>query len=127
VVDDDAESREILSRLLEKEGWAVKQAENGKQALEAAAQDLPSIVMLDLMMPVMDGFEFLQEFRKVEPWRDVPIVVITAMKLDEAEIAELELQVNSVIQKAEMTEAQVLEYTRSAIEHSVGALPLTKE
>ncbi len=127
VVDDDAESREILSRLLEKEGWTVKQAENGKQALEAAAQDLPSIVMLDLMMPVMDGFEFLQEFRKVEPWRDVPIVVITAMKLDEAEIAELELQVNSVIQKAEMTEAQVLEYTRSAIEHSVGALPLTKE
>ena len=119
VVDDDAESREMISRLLEKEGWAVKQAENGKQALEAAAQDLPSIVMLDLMMPVMDGFEFVQEFRKVEPWRDVPIVVITAMKLDEAEIAELELQVSSVIRKAEMTEAQLLEYARRAIEHSM--------
>jgi signal transduction histidine kinase/CheY-like chemotaxis protein len=118
VVDDEAESRDLLGRLLEKEGWTVKQAENGKQALEAVAEDLPSVILLDLMMPVMDGFEFVHELRKVEPWKDVPIVVITAMELDEAELAELEVNVNMVIQKAEMTEAQILEYARRAIEHS---------
>ena len=119
VVDDSVEDREILCRLLEKEGWKVKEAGDGREALEIVAQELPSVIMLDLMMPVMDGFEFVRELRKVEPWKNIPIVVITAMDLDEAELAELKVHVNSVIQKTDMTDEQVLEYARRAIGDSI--------
>jgi signal transduction histidine kinase/DNA-binding response OmpR family regulator len=119
VVDDHAEDREILCRLLEKEGWSVREAGNGREALKAVAQELPSLIMLDLTMPVMDGFEFAREFRKVEPWKNVPIVVITAMDLDEAELAELRVHVDGVIQKAGMSGEQVLESARRAIENSI--------
>jgi hypothetical protein len=106
-----------LLDLLEKEGWSVKEAGNGREALEAVAQELPSLIMLDLTMPVMDGFEFAREFRKVEPWKNVPIVVITAMDLDEAELAELRVHVDSVIQKSGMSGEQVLESARRAIDN----------
>jgi signal transduction histidine kinase/CheY-like chemotaxis protein len=119
VVDDSSENREMICRLLEKEGWAVKEASNGREALDAVAQVLPSLIMLDLMMPVMDGFEFVREFRKVEPWKDVPIVVLTAMDLDGTELAELQIHVDSVIQKAGMSGEQVLESARRAIENSI--------
>jgi signal transduction histidine kinase/DNA-binding response OmpR family regulator len=119
VVDDHAEARELLCRLLKKEGWSVREAGNGREALEVAAEELPSLIMLDLTMPVMDGFEFAREFRKVEAWKDVPIVVVTAMDLDDAELAELQVHVDSVIQKAGMTGEQVLESARRAIEDSI--------
>ncbi len=66
VVDDNPDDRALIRRLLEKEGWRVVEAENGKLALEAVAKELPSVIMLDLMMPVMDGFEFVHELRKID-------------------------------------------------------------
>jgi len=64
VVDDKAENREVLRRALENEGWQVSEAENGQVALERVADQAPSLILLDLMMPVMDGFEFVMEMRK---------------------------------------------------------------
>jgi PAS domain S-box-containing protein len=121
VVDDDVEGRGMLCRLLEKEGLAVKEAGNGREALESAAQLTPSIIMLDLMMPVMDGFEFVQELRKREAWRQVPIIVLTAMDLDEKELAQLNLHVESVIRKGDLSGGQVLQQVRDALENSAGA------
>jgi len=121
VVDDHAEDRELLCRLLKKEGWSVREAGNGREALEIVAQELPSLIMLDLTMPVMDGFEFAREFRKVEPWKKVPIVVITALDLDDAELAELQVHVDSVIRKADMTGEQMLESARRVIEDSIAS------
>ena len=81
VVDDDVALRQLLRRMLEPEGYAVVEAENGRVALERLRDVSPSLILLDLMMPEMDGFEFVAEFRRHEAWRAIPIVVITARDL----------------------------------------------
>ncbi len=84
VVDDDVEVRQLLRRILEPEGYTVVEAENGRVALERLRDVSPSVILLDLMMPEMDGFEFVAEFRRHEPWRAIPIVVVTAKDLSHA-------------------------------------------
>jgi len=115
VVDDNPEDRLMLCRMLEGEGWTIAEAENGRLALESVAAVLPDVIMLDLMMPVMDGFQFLHEFRKTEAWQQVPVVVLTAMDLDEHELAELNVKVETVIRKAEMSPEKLLDHIRHAI------------
>jgi CheY-like chemotaxis protein len=83
IVEDDAGLREMLCRMLEMEKWNVAEAENGAVALERIRAKIPSVILLDLMMPVMDGFQVLAELRKREEWRKIPVVVITAMDLSE--------------------------------------------
>ena len=116
VVDDNPEDRALLCRMLEGEGWTVNEAENGKDALEAMTRALPAVIMLDLMMPVMNGFEFLHTLRKHEAWQRVPVVVLTAMELDERELADLNMHVETVIRKAEMSPESILEHIRHAID-----------
>ncbi|MGB5179443.1 MAG: response regulator [Gammaproteobacteria bacterium] len=115
VVDDNPEDRSILCRMLESEGLTVVEAENGKAALDAMARTLPAVIMLDLMMPVMDGFQFLHTIRKVEGWQRLPVVVLTAMELDERELAELNMHVETVIRKVETSPENILEHIRHAI------------
>jgi CheY-like chemotaxis protein len=79
VVDDDAEIRETLSTLLEHEGYTVLRAENGKRALEQLRSAHPSCVLLDLMMPVMSGWEVLEEIQENADLAGIPIVVVSAM------------------------------------------------
>lgn len=79
VVDDDAEIRETLSALLQHEGYTVVRAENGVQALESLRRDHPACVLLDLMMPVMSGWEVLEEVQESEELSSIPIVVVSAM------------------------------------------------
>jgi CheY-like chemotaxis protein len=105
----------MLCRLLVKEGFAVNEAGNGKEALESATQQLPAVVILDLMMPEMDGFEFLEVFRKNGAWQEVPVIVLTAMDLDEHELAELNVYVENVLRKADISTDSILEYARKAI------------
>lgn len=115
VVEDSAEDRRMLCRMLEGEGWSVVSAENGEQALAAVADSRPAVIMLDLMMPVMDGFQFLHKLRAHEEWLYIPVVVLTAMELDGQELAELSGHVEAVIRKAEMTPDRVLEHIRHAL------------
>ena len=63
VVDDDVAVRELVRRMLEQEGYTVVEAENGRAALERLRDGAPGVILLDLMMPEMDGFEFLTELR----------------------------------------------------------------
>jgi CheY-like chemotaxis protein len=79
VVDDDAEIRETLSTLLQHEGYTVVRAENGVQALEQLRRVHPRVMLLDLMMPVMSGWEVLEELEESGELLDVRVVVISAM------------------------------------------------
>ncbi len=81
VIDDDPDAREITRRILEKEGWKVSEAENGRVALECMVRDRPCLILLDLTMPEMDGFEFVDHVRRHPEWRLIPIVVMTARDL----------------------------------------------
>ncbi len=81
VVEDDPPTRELLRRMLEKDGWEVCEAGNGRAALECVAARKPALILLDLMMPEMDGFEFVDTLRQKPEWRSIPVVVITAKDL----------------------------------------------
>ncbi len=81
VVDDDADSRHHVRTVLERDDWGVVEAEHGRAALERVAEALPRVVLLDLEMPVLDGFAFLEAFRLVPGCADIPVVVLTARDL----------------------------------------------
>jgi PAS domain S-box-containing protein len=83
IAEDDHATRELLRRTLEKDGWTVSEAANGREALESMATASPSLILLDLMMPEVDGFEFLAEVSQHADWRKIPVVVITAKDLSE--------------------------------------------
>jgi CheY-like chemotaxis protein len=99
VVEDDATARDVMRRTLEKEGWLVAEAENGRVALNWLAEDNPHLILLDLMMPEMDGFEFVAALRQVPDWRSIPVVVLTAKDVTEEDRLRLNSSVEKIIQK----------------------------
>jgi PAS domain S-box-containing protein len=101
VVEDDPAARETMARTLQGDGWEVDEAENGKIALEKTEQQEFSLILLDLMMPVMDGFEFLERLRSSEyPSANCPIIIVTAMELNTEDRKRLQTSVSDVIQKS---------------------------
>ena len=85
VVDDDPDARARLRQVLTRNGWTVTEAGNGQEALDVVVHAPPQLILLDLTMPVMDGFTFLHELRARPGCRDIPVVVLTARDLDAAE------------------------------------------
>lgn len=85
IAEDDPATRDVLRRTLEKDGWAVVEAANGREALECVRQRPPSVIVLDLMMPEMDGFEFLNQLRQQPEGQKIPVLVVTAKDLSEEE------------------------------------------
>jgi CheY-like chemotaxis protein len=83
IAEDDPSARDLLRRTLEKDGWVVTDVANGREALAAIAAQPPALILLDLMMPEVDGFEFLAEISQHSEWRHIPVVVITAKELSE--------------------------------------------
>jgi len=85
VVDDDQDQREVLSALLESAGYAVAQATDGREALAKAKARRPKVIILDLMMPTMNGWDFRTAQRRDSAIADVPVVVVSAncARLDE--------------------------------------------
>ncbi len=99
LVDDDDMMRRGMRKALDQDGWQVSEAENGRVALARLAEARPDIIMLDLMMPEMDGFEFLVEMRSRAEWRDIPVLVVTAKDLTAEERSRLNGEVERVLQK----------------------------
>lgn len=123
IVDDDANLTDLASRAIEKVGWKVETAENGKIALSMLQRNLPSIIFLDLMMPVMDGFEFLAEFQEREEWRKIPVVVITSKDLSSEERQQLSGMVKKIIQKGDLTPEKLLKHLSILIPQLTHTLP----
>jgi CheY-like chemotaxis protein len=101
VVDDEPANRLTLRQMLDREGFEVAEAENGRVALEQLVHCRPSVILLDLMMPEMDGFEFVANLRGREEWRDIPVVVLTAKDITQKDRLRLDRHVAQVIQKDE--------------------------
>jgi signal transduction histidine kinase/DNA-binding response OmpR family regulator len=100
VVDDEAESRQIARRHLDRLGWDVAEAEDGAGALSWLSQNpRPAMILLDLLMPGMNGFAFLEEIARDAEWREIPIVILTAMPLGVAERELLAGRTREVIAK----------------------------
>jgi CheY-like chemotaxis protein len=99
LVDDDNIGRREVRLALEKDGWSVAEAENGKIALEEMAEAQPDAIILDLMMPEMDGFEFVDALRRRSDWQDIPVLVITAKDLTDDDRRRLNGGVEHILQK----------------------------
>lgn len=115
VVDDNDDARSLLCRALEKEGWQIQEAVNGFKALEQMAAQTPDIILLDLMMPDMDGFQFVIEKRKHLKWRDIPVIVITAKHLSDTERLQLNGQVERILQKGGSSHDTLLREVRDLV------------
>ncbi len=99
ILEDDERQREMLRKVLEEQGWRVEEAENGVAGLRKVGEHQPALILLDLIMPQMDGFTFLGHLRKNTSWREIPVVVLTAMDLGPEERARLNGGVERVLQK----------------------------
>ncbi len=88
IVDDDPEIRESLKDVLEAEGYSIAVAANGREALERLRVETPSLVLLDLMMPVMSGGEVLAELRKSDAHRELPVVVLSAWPVEAEQVRD---------------------------------------
>jgi PAS domain S-box-containing protein len=100
VVDDDLALRDLECRSLEKAGWRVEQADNGKMAMERVRRERPSAIVLDLLMPEMDGFAVIDELQKEAAFREIPVIVVTARDLSAADWELLSGKVSKVLQKS---------------------------
>jgi CheY-like chemotaxis protein len=108
IVEDDEPTRLIIRRILEKEGWPVQEAENGQVALEQISQSRPALILLDLMMPEMDGFEFMLRLRQQTDTQAIPVVVITAKNLTSEEQERLNSSVEKILRKGYYTQTELL-------------------
>ncbi len=119
VVDDEAETRELLRRGLEKNGWSIDEAENGLVALARLNDLVPDLILLDLVMPQMDGYDFLAELRQTEEWQSIPVVVVTAQDLTTNEYRRLDGQVEAVLKKGAYTRDSLLSELRDLVTDSI--------
>lgn len=78
IIEDDSDIREVLIDVLDLNGFTVESASNGEEGLEILRRMRPDLILLDLMMPVMDGYAFRQEQRKSPDWNQIPVVIMSA-------------------------------------------------
>jgi CheY-like chemotaxis protein len=109
VVDDDAATREVLRRMLARQGWRVTEAADGRECLERLGRAAPAAILLDLMMPGMDGFETLEAIRGRAEWRAIPVVVVTAKDLTREEAEWLTRHAEAVFQKGAYERGELID------------------
>ena len=107
IVDDDAAANKRLTALLERDGWTVASATNGAQALASMRSRAPALVLVDLVMPQMDGHAFIREVRNNPQWNDVAIVVMTSSDIESARVRRLQKDTDAILQKGSMPLAEL--------------------
>jgi len=115
LVEDDTDTRDVMTRILQKAGEQVLEAANGREALHLLSVNRPTIILLDLMMPVMDGFDFLLEMRTHAEWRDIPVIVLTAKDLTEEDQRILSGRVEQVFERRVHSREQLLQHIREVV------------
>jgi len=125
VVEDDAVQRERMRGWLEGPQWIVREAENGREALNRIQENKPDVILLDLMMPEMDGFAVVAALQKQEQagWRDIPVIVITARDLDAKDRERLNSGVQSVLVKETFRPADLVERVRQLLQMNRSCRP----
>lgn len=115
VVDDEAPAVDLLSQILQEEGYNVKGVYSGKAALRVLETKPQDIILLDLLMPEMDGFEVIQKIKANQDWRNIPIIVVTAKDLTDKEWNILNQSVDSIIQKSGLSEDRLMDEIQSLL------------
>jgi CheY-like chemotaxis protein len=108
LIEDDNAARQLTRRILEKEGWRVGEASNGKEGLQQVAHEQPTVILLDLMMPEMDGFEFVEELRRHNEWRAIPVLVLTAKDITVEDQKRLNGSIDRILEKGATSREELL-------------------
>jgi CheY-like chemotaxis protein len=116
VVEDDRDQRARMRGWLAGPQWAVREAANGREALDRLRDGKPDVILLDLMMPEMDGFAVVAALQKEASWRDIPVIVITARDLDAKDRERLNSGVRSVLVKETFRPADLVERIRRLVQ-----------
>lgn len=115
VVEDHDDTRQMVRRALEKEGWKVAEASDGRAGLAKLKESQPDLILLDLMMPGMDGFQFMTEMRKNIAWQRIPVIVVTAKSLTAADRQHLNGYVERILQKGAYNREALLREVRDLV------------
>ncbi|MFN2108304.1 MAG: GAF domain-containing protein [Anaerolineae bacterium] len=116
IVDDNSDDRKLLRRILEDAGYKVQEAPGGAEAISMIHTDPPNLLVLDLMMPDVDGFAVLENLKMNQLTRDIPVVVVTAKELGKSERARLQQRVQALLQKGLFDQNQLLDDVLSALD-----------
>jgi signal transduction histidine kinase/CheY-like chemotaxis protein len=109
VIEDDEATASVIRQTLERTGWSVARAEHGRSGLERVAERRPDVIVLDLMMPEMNGFDFLDALRGNPDWRGIPVLVLTAMDLSAEDRHRLNGEVERILQKGASAREELLD------------------
>lgn len=116
LVEDTAEARRLIRRILQSQGnFTILEATNGREGLELIKKELPDLVVIDLMMPEMDGFTVIEELRKHQETSSIPVIVVTAKELTPDEKSRLGDQIQALLQKGDFLNDEFLEEVKSLI------------
>jgi two-component system sensor histidine kinase and response regulator WspE len=115
VVDDTLVIRETVAKLLKREGYDTICVGSGREALDALKSSDPDLMLLDIMMPEMDGMECLSLLRRDARWRELPVIIMSALSDEEHQKQAQELGASDYLVKARFTISQILERVRDAM------------
>src|SRR6516162_7930939 len=118
VVEDDAMQRERIRSWLEPQTWLLIEAENGRVALDRLRECVADVIILDLMMPEMDGFQLVAEMQKHPVWNQIPIIVVTARDLTVEDHARLNSGIEMVLRKETFSPTTLIERVRQVVAKS---------
>jgi CheY-like chemotaxis protein len=123
IVEDDEDLREMMAHLLTLEGFEAATAANGREALEYLQTSRPEVILLDLMMPVMDGFVFLEELQRRPGLGNVPVVVLTAKQLSPEEIIVLTGRTQRIMTKQATSNVELVAAIRKCVQRHLDEGP----
>lgn len=115
LVDDDLTLREMYDERLKAEGFDIIQASNGDEALRKAKENKPNIILLDIMMPKVNGFDVLKELKADPELKDIPVIILTALIQDVDRVQGKKLGATDYIVKSETMPGEVLVKIKNAI------------
>ncbi len=117
IVDDEPQAVELLAQYLKEENhYTVRKAYGGKEGLSRIKESLPDLIILDLMMPEVDGFEVIRHLKKTEETKDIPIIIVSAKKLTEEEVEYLNRNIEKIIRKEKFTREYLLKDIKRLLE-----------
>jgi CheY-like chemotaxis protein len=115
IVDDAPVSREAMARMLQREGYQTDTARNGAEGLVRIKQNKPDLILLDQMMPEVDGLTFLAGIRRFPKWKELPVIMLTGVKDRSCYMKAKTLGVKECLDKGEYTANELLEYVQKHV------------
>jgi signal transduction histidine kinase/DNA-binding response OmpR family regulator len=118
VVEDDVTQRELIRSWLEPQNWSVIEADNGRVAIDQLSERIADVILLDLMMPEMDGFQLVAEMQKHPAWSKIPVIVVTARDLTAEDHARLNSGIEMIVRKQSFNPTTLIESIRQVVARS---------